>query len=378
MSWLFDYEDIAELIQEEVNMYLWHRRKVNGQPNLGWLRSAFFSQIQQIVRQDPVYYALVVATNPQKNWRQISFPYYMKAVLPGDYIYFLHLDLNIPRYMECGRGANWIQTSLSFSQEHKDECTHVIPGFHTKIQEWWTDVNQRMEDKTTTAANRIKDHRGNCMKTSDIYTKRDKERYGEPVPVICSPGDVRISRPKIMHGSGSSKTDGIAKRNRIVVNLWFVGIQADHSTLDMPESGSWEFLSACHRDLLATKGTPSGQINIHGLPPSPFPASIPVRNLCAIGDALVGQCKWNDSIVIWERDLLFGDDETIAWGYVEHFQKKAVETYRENMKYIRILEEEAYGANSYYRLKREGKNVNILSENDDVGIEILNEMEIEG
>jgi len=54
MVWLFGDESLAELIREEVLIYTHHRRRVNGRPNLGWLRSAFHTQIQQIARQDPV------------------------------------------------------------------------------------------------------------------------------------------------------------------------------------------------------------------------------------------------------------------------------------------------------------------------------------
>ncbi|KAF8441949.1 hypothetical protein BDZ91DRAFT_769014 [Kalaharituber pfeilii] len=94
-GWLFEIQRSLPLIQEEIQMYLHHRRMVNGQPNLGWLRSAYYTQIQQIAQQDPAYYALVAATSPNKTWRQISYPYYMKAVLPGEFIQFQHLNLNL-------------------------------------------------------------------------------------------------------------------------------------------------------------------------------------------------------------------------------------------------------------------------------------------
>ena len=99
MSWLFEDEELVALIKEEILLYLHHCRRVNGQPNLGWLKSAYHSQIQQIVGQDLVYYALVAATSSNKTWKQISYPYYMKAVFPEDNIYFQHLDLNMKRYL---------------------------------------------------------------------------------------------------------------------------------------------------------------------------------------------------------------------------------------------------------------------------------------
>ena len=45
---------------------------------------------------------------------------------------------------------------------------------------------------------------------------------------------------------------GLAESIRWVVNPWFIGIQDDHETPDVPESGTWSSVAAIHRDLLAT------------------------------------------------------------------------------------------------------------------------------
>ena len=113
LGWLFEDPEIVNLIEEEVHMYIHHRRRMGGISNYGWLQSAFFTQIQQIARQDLVYYALVAATSG--SWWQVSFPYYMKATLPGDGTYFQHLDLNLTNYMAYGRGARRVQTSCTLT-----------------------------------------------------------------------------------------------------------------------------------------------------------------------------------------------------------------------------------------------------------------------
>ena len=53
MKWLFTDPKMVELISHEIHMDMHHRGMVNGQKRFGWLRSAYFSQIQQIARQDP-------------------------------------------------------------------------------------------------------------------------------------------------------------------------------------------------------------------------------------------------------------------------------------------------------------------------------------
>ncbi|KAF8454054.1 hypothetical protein BDZ91DRAFT_807668 [Kalaharituber pfeilii] len=47
--------------------------------------------------------------------------------------------------------------------------------------------------------------RNNTLKTDSIFIASDKLKYGDFVPAICGPGDIRISRPEIIHGSASNK-----------------------------------------------------------------------------------------------------------------------------------------------------------------------------
>ena len=203
MKWLFTDPEVTELINHEIHMYMHHTRMVNRQNSLGWLRSAYFSQIQQIARQDPGYYALLAITSG--NLWQISFPYYLKATLPGDGIAFQHIDLNVKRFVECGRGSSQIQTSLTLTQEDEEYCTFVVPSFHRKLRQWWTDVLIREDSEVINRA--ASDHNGNCLTTNDLYWVEDKEKYGNFVPAVCGPADIRVTRPEIIHGS-TSGTDG--------------------------------------------------------------------------------------------------------------------------------------------------------------------------
>jgi len=327
MAWLFEDEVLRELIKEEVLLYTYYRRLVNGRPNLGWLRSAYHTQIQQISQQDPVYYALMAATNPNKTWKQVSYLYYIKAVLPGDGIYFQHLDLNTKRYVECGRRKNRIQTSLTLNHERVKNCTKVIPGFHTRILEWWQDIVKKGEAELTGKFGSALDDNGNTLKTDDIYTSADAKKYGKFVPVVCGPGDIRISRPEILHRSTSNK-QGIVESNWRVVNPWFVSIQDDHETLDVSESGNWSSVHATHRDLNVTNGIPSGQINTHSFPLYCFPAVVAMGNISALSDVLGGQQRWDDPEVVIEWNWLLGADTDMSWKFVEHCQRRFKRAYK--------------------------------------------------
>ena len=109
-----------------------------------------------------MYYALLAATS-EKMW-QISYPYYMKATLPGDGIAFQHVDLNVKRYIEYGGGERRIQSSFTLNQETDIKCTLVIPGFHKHIRNWWNEAINR--DST---AKLLDNHSTNCLKTRKVY-----------------------------------------------------------------------------------------------------------------------------------------------------------------------------------------------------------------
>ena len=238
MNWLLEDPEIRELIEHEVRMYMHHRKMIGGRKNFGWRQSAYHAQIQQIACQDPVYYALLAATS-EEMW-QISYPYYMKATLPEDGIAFQHVDLNVNRYIECGRGERRIQSSFTLNQETDINCTLVIPGFHKHIQNW---LNEAIKCEST--AKLPDDHSTNCLKTRKVYLLSDKRKYGDFVPAVCGSGDIRLSRAEIIYGLNSNKA-GRAETERWAVNPWFVAIQPDHETLDVPECGTWSTLSAVH------------------------------------------------------------------------------------------------------------------------------------
>ena len=151
----------------------------------------WYSLIQQIVRQDPVYYALVVSLRPDKNWRLISYPYYTKCTSDGEKTGFTHLDLNIKDFVESGKGANIVQGGLSLTDETSKNCTTLVLGFQKHAHEWYADLLARGEGDVT----------GETTDCKTLYSPADKRKYGEVVPVPCKRGDLRITLPEIIHGT---------------------------------------------------------------------------------------------------------------------------------------------------------------------------------
>jgi hypothetical protein len=70
-----DQPDLREMIDTEFAIYYYHRRTPEGTPRLGWRRNMYHGLTQQLVRQDPVWYALTAAARSDKLTTLISYPY---------------------------------------------------------------------------------------------------------------------------------------------------------------------------------------------------------------------------------------------------------------------------------------------------------------
>jgi hypothetical protein len=324
--------DIFAAIDTEFAMYRHPYRPVPGRPQMGFLRNMFYSLIQQLVRQDPVWYALIVAARPDHNYRLIYYPYIAKDSDQDERTGFLHLDLNVREFITAGHGANLLSTSLSLDQEDPDTCTIVVPGFHHHIHLWHQRRIARGQDSAG--------HTTNC---SQQYRSEDRADWGHPVPSPCPAFGLRITRPEIIHGSTATSS-----HRRRVIFPWYTGIQADHLTLETPGMLNWEQIAACHRDLQAPVKTVNGETPKHSLPPFRFPAAIHLESSYPLGDALIGRRRWDDPEVLIERNILLGPYDAIAFAYVQSKRQKTLKKFQKAFTKLESIERDAFGHNSYF------------------------------
>ncbi len=338
-SHLIDDTSMSSLIDAEFDMYQ-HHYQPKADRTMGFLRIMWYSLTQQAVRQDPAYYAVVAAARPDKNWKLISYPYYTKDTnRPGEKTGFFHLDLNVEDYVRTRKGGNIVQGSVSLDDETTDGCTLLVPGFHRHIDAWWERVRKRKAEKGEDPPTGRTTNLG-----SGLYAAEDKEDFGRFVPVPCTRGSIRISRPEIVHGSTAVST-----LRRRTVFPWFTGIREDHDTLDNEESESWSELSAYHRDMIACTKTPSGYSSgVYGRPESKFPAAIRLPSTSAVGDALIGARRWDDASVLKERDVLLGGDDEAAWDFVRFTRQRILSNLQEAFEQLKQLEPAQFGKNAFF------------------------------
>ena len=329
-DWIVNDLELMEMIEVEFDMYRHHLREQNGQPNLGWCRNMWHSLVQQAIRQDPAFYALNVAAREDKRWMLISFPYYTKYANPTG---FKHIDLNIPRLLSSGKGKSLVQTAVSMDDECDDGCTIIVPKFHKHIKEWWSKVVAR--EKATN---------GFQHSVESIYEDQDKQKYGIFKEVVCKKGDVRMTMASIIHGSTKS-----CDHDRKVVFPWLMGIEEDHENLELYGTCPWEEASRSHRDMVAIKKEPSGQSHHFAIGEERFSASVELRGISALGDALVGARRWDSKSVIRERDVVLGEDDLNAQRFIKEVREKMKKAWKESFYQVVNTESEEFGENSYFK-----------------------------
>ena len=345
-GWIMKDSELMEMVNAEFEMYRHHLREQNGKSNYGWCRNMWHSLVQQVMRQDPVFYALNVVARPDGNWRLVSFPYYTKYAMKADSTGFKHIDINIEKLLKSGRGGSTVQTAISLDDEFEDGCTIVVPGFHRHIGEWWSKVEERGKSRN-----------GLVQSVEDLYLKEDEEMYGSFVPVVCKRGDIRMSLSSLIHGS----TGGCVRRRR-VVHPWLIGVDSDHDGLEIEESGSWEDVSRAHRNMWAMKVGATGQSHRFGVGNGRFAGCVEIRGVSGIGDALVGARRWDSGLVLMERDAIVGGSEGEAWRVVERHRSRMKVAWKEGFEVMMSLEKMKFGDRSYFKLVEESSNMDVLAQ----------------
>jgi hypothetical protein len=351
-SWLFtgiemdgEFEaGVGPYIEEEFLMYEHHQREINGKPNRGWLRTMLYSLTQQLIRQDLEYYVLYVAMRPDHCPRLVSYPYYTKFARPGDATYFRHIDINIPEFLETGRGGNIIQGSASLDDETAETgCTVIIPGMHKRLGEWWRDVISRSDCES------VRGTTGRVHNVQPLWHAGDAAKYGHWTPVPCSRGDVRITKPELVHGS----TDTTAIRRTVLP--WYVGLRSDGKTLDTVESGTWDQLCLAHARQEAPFSSPSGHPNLYGAIPHRFAAATKLNLDSAVSQALVCGRRWDDPAVIHEANLLLGPDRAAARRRINSVRIQGLRMFKARYREQAEAERVCFGPASYWEMKGRGE-----------------------
>jgi hypothetical protein len=333
---IFDYLDhpkIRAFIDWEFGMHAHHEQPHPDLSRQGWMRHMYYSLIQQLVRQDPVWYILVVATRPDRQWRLMSYPYLAKETRPSESTGFLHLDINVETYLETGQGGNLISSGMALDDEDDRGCTVVVPGFHHHIRDWC----ERLRARGTLGG-------GATTNCNSIYTAEDRRSWGPPRPAPCKAFGLRLTHPAIIHGSTGSST-----RRRRSLFAWHTSVCKEDGRVDNPDILTPDLVAACHRDRLIPPVQPNGLKLRHPVPAEAFGASLLLRVQSPLANALIGARSWTDPEVIREAAILRGPEMEKAWELVHEIRRQLVEAYEQAVVKLQRLEKHLYGDDAFFQ-----------------------------
>ena len=178
----------------------------------------------------------------------------------------------------------------------------LVQGFHPHVATWWGRVVAREQPDRA--------HGGFIYDVEELYTAEDVATFGDFEPVPCLRGQVRITRPEIVHGSMASTGCRICR----TVLPWYVGVQdMEKGTPDVKECDDWDSLCRLHMHHLAPKNSPSGHPNRYGKLVQKFPFSTQLPLCLKVGQALVCCLPWDNPGVMDKTSQLLGPDRTAAW-----------------------------------------------------------------
>ena len=125
-----------------------------------------------------------MALRPEREYKLISYLYYIKYAKSGENIAFYYIDLNLHRLMAKSRGSNQIQGSVSLDDEQSDDYTILNPSIYnySTFKAFYDLVKKKLSE-------------GYVYNLRNLIDSKVEKVIGKPVPVPCRAGEVRISIP---------------------------------------------------------------------------------------------------------------------------------------------------------------------------------------
>ncbi len=142
LSNVFDWilnDNTWVLIREKLNIYLWHQRNDLDLTNHDWLRTTMYITLQQLVRQNIVYYLITVTLRLNHEINLLTFSYFMKITFKNNSELIKHVNLNVNDLMS-DKEQSQIQSTAMFADESIDKDDEFILDLHLRMKKWWKEV----------------------------------------------------------------------------------------------------------------------------------------------------------------------------------------------------------------------------------------------
>ncbi|TGZ81926.1 hypothetical protein EX30DRAFT_239843 [Ascodesmis nigricans] len=336
-DWLLQDEVLRRLIDTEFIMYLYHVPKVASRPQDGRFPHMWHSMVQNVIRQDPVLYALTACTRPDDNVCLVSYPYWSQLVdsQPGT-SERITINVDATRWAESQTGQNMVTAAVSLDDESETTCEAVVPRF---------------------PASAIS---GFIKRDRTVYSDQDQKELGKLVPVPCRAGGVRLTRAHIPFCSSK-----YTEQPRRIVSPMYTAVQPGLSQFDDPEVDGYSAVRESYFNRMPppTSLGPFGDKFNQNRPPYAFPASINFPGVWSVGRAILCQTSWDDPAVVFERDVILGPDNTARQEKIRRVRTLLASHMKLCWRMIKQKEMAVFGTNSFFRVFPEYSRANRWRDN---------------
>ncbi|RAH74699.1 uncharacterized protein BO66DRAFT_397322 [Aspergillus aculeatinus CBS 121060] len=243
---------IGERVQNALTRYAYDN---NGQE----LGRKCYGLLREMIQQDPLYYAIIVACRPDRVSKFVHCP----GVAPT-----MHRQPLAPPNLPWDQSENGIQSSILLPTLAVNHLVNLVPGSHAEAQP---------------ALNL------------------------QPVNVTLNPGDLLIMKPTLRRAESTFSGSALLNLSQVMVGGGDLACIAtsDALLLDTLTSTEATFVPSSHEQQQQQQ---------------PYETRLDCAS--ALGEALSGHRDWNDPKVTYQRDIVLGTDHVAARTFVTRIRER--------------------------------------------------------
>ncbi len=279
------------LIKEKLNMYLWHQRDDLNLTNHDWLRTTMYITLQQLVRQNIMYYLITVILWLNHEIDLLTFSYFMKITFKNDSKLIRHVNLNVNDLMS-DKEQSWIQSTAMFADESIDKDDEFILDLHLCMKKWWKEAIKRnlatneythcvvleMFNENDSRRSDLKWMNQSCFADSVHFwmshlSHDNKDKFDEQCIAVL------IYHTAIFKDEVNMKIAKYETKNEVIIALW------DQRLIDAISS--------------ELENDKQEKVSFH------HSVIVKIREVCSTSNALIDLWSWNSMKMLKERSLLF-------------------------------------------------------------------------
>ncbi len=322
------------LIREKLNMYLWHQRNDLDLTNHDWLRTTMYITLQQLVRQNIVYYLITVTLWLNHEIDFLIFSYFMKITFKNDSELIRHVNLNVNDLMS-DREQSRIQSTAMFADELIDKDNEFILDLHFRMKKWWKEaIKRNLATNEYTHCVVLEMFNENNSRTSDLKW----------VNQSCFADSVHFWMSHLSHNN-RSKSD----EQRIAMLIYHTAIFKDEVNMKIAKCETKNEVIIALQDQRLIDAT-SSELENDKQEKVLFCHSVivKIREVCSTSNTLIDLQSWNLIKMLKERSLLFDQNRKQVKEFVEFHRKSALNQVRKAHERMKETEIAVYESKFYF------------------------------